>query len=407
MRDSLTFHYTLFSSLKNICNKKDFHVARHLVDENDPSTSRHVGCQDKGGPGKIHEVILVKSKLHSELISEERYKPKEKLPGITNDFILFVAITFTTPVMNNSSKTCVYFENVWPKFDDSEEFFITNIALCLVNIIFSLATCIANVLFIFAVAKTPDLQSPSFVLLGCLAASDLLVGLICQPLLVAVKIAELEENLTAFCNLKKVQFLSGWATSGASFLLIAAVSVDRVLCLVLHLRYSTLVTVPRVLKCAFILWIFSITFVITRFWMGSAWHFIAYLVFFLPLLVITVSTLKIFQFARRHQRQINDQTMAVSHLQPNTVNALKCRKSAVTVLYIYGLSLIFYSPYLLVTIIDIYVAGFTRTVRIIYDYAGTTIFINSFLNPLVYCWRVRMIRRAVRNVLRKERQERY
>ena len=30
-----------------------------LVDENDPSTSRHVGCQDKGGPGKIHEVILV------------------------------------------------------------------------------------------------------------------------------------------------------------------------------------------------------------------------------------------------------------------------------------------------------------------------------------------------------------
>ena len=30
-----------------------------LVDENDPSTSWHVGCHDKGGPGKIHEVILV------------------------------------------------------------------------------------------------------------------------------------------------------------------------------------------------------------------------------------------------------------------------------------------------------------------------------------------------------------
>ena len=27
-----------------------------LVDENDPW---HVGCQDKSGPGKIHEVILV------------------------------------------------------------------------------------------------------------------------------------------------------------------------------------------------------------------------------------------------------------------------------------------------------------------------------------------------------------
>ena len=31
-----------------------------LVDENDPSTW---GCQDKSGPGKIHEVILV---LHSK-----------------------------------------------------------------------------------------------------------------------------------------------------------------------------------------------------------------------------------------------------------------------------------------------------------------------------------------------------
>ena len=49
-------HYTLFSSLKNICNKKDFHVARQTCWWKRPF---HVGCQDKSGPGKIHEVILV------------------------------------------------------------------------------------------------------------------------------------------------------------------------------------------------------------------------------------------------------------------------------------------------------------------------------------------------------------
>ena len=49
-------HYTLFSSLKNICNKKDFHVARQTCWWKRPF---HVGCQDKGGPSKIHEVILV------------------------------------------------------------------------------------------------------------------------------------------------------------------------------------------------------------------------------------------------------------------------------------------------------------------------------------------------------------
>ena len=49
-------HYTLFSSLKNICNKKDFHVARQTCWWKRPF---HVGCQDKSDPGKIHEVILV------------------------------------------------------------------------------------------------------------------------------------------------------------------------------------------------------------------------------------------------------------------------------------------------------------------------------------------------------------
>ena len=50
-------HYTLFSSLRNICNKKDVHVARQTCWWKRPF---HVGCQDKSGPGKIHEVILVR-----------------------------------------------------------------------------------------------------------------------------------------------------------------------------------------------------------------------------------------------------------------------------------------------------------------------------------------------------------
>ena len=39
-----------------------------LVDENDPSTSWHVGCQDISGPGKIHEVIHDPSDLGSLIL---------------------------------------------------------------------------------------------------------------------------------------------------------------------------------------------------------------------------------------------------------------------------------------------------------------------------------------------------
>ena len=83
--------------------------------------------------------------------------------------------------------------------------------------------------------------------------------------------------------------------------------------------------------------------------MSKKWYFIAIAFFVLPFLVITLSTLKIFQISRKHQSQINDQHVAVSHLQSNTVNVLKCRKSAVTVLYIYGLFVVAYLPWLSLT----------------------------------------------------------
>ena len=108
-----------------------------------------------------------------------------------------------------------------------------------------------------------------------------------------------------------------------------------------------------------------------------------------------MSTLKIFQIVRRHQRHINQQRHSV---QSNSVDVLKCKKSAVTVLYVYDLFVIFYLP-LCATMVVETLTGYTLTVKVAYDCAGTAVFINCFLNPLVYYWRIREIPRAVKNVL--------
>ena len=102
---------------------------------------------------------------------------------------------------------------------------------------------------------------------------------------------------------------------------------------------------------------------------------------------------------RRHQRQIKRQTKAVSNLQPITVNVLKCRKSAVTVLYIYGLFMICYVPFFGTLITDM-LHRYTIKEQIAYDFSTTVIFVNSFINPVVYCWRIREIKKAVKNILR-------
>ena len=305
--------------------------------------------------------------------------------------------------MNNTEEDCFFFEDQL-HFDSTEEVFITNIVTCILNSFFSLLTCIGNFIVVFVIGKTRDLHSPSFILLGCLAVSDLLVGLICQPLFVGYKIAELEMNFAVFCTLNVVQSLSGFTTSGVSFGILAAVSIDRLLALTLHLRYNTIVTVPRVFQATVALWILATVTVLPRFWMANKWYFIPIAVWFLTFFVIMISIWKIFRIVRKHQQQIKDQTIAVSHLPAFKVKIFKCRKSAVTVLYIYGLLLIFYLPVMVSLMMKTFI-GYTRTVMIVDEYAATAVFINSCLNPVVYCWRISEIRRAVKNFIRRSSRE--
>ncbi len=280
--------------------------------------------------------------------------------------------------------------------DKTVDTFVTSTALCIINTVFSLLTSTGNFIIMHVIWKKQQLHSPSFILLFCLAASDLLVGLICQPFSVAYKLSGLLDNFRSYCVLRVIQFISSWTTSGVSLTILSCVSVDRLLALTLHLRYNTIVTVQRILQTVFVFWILSVIIVMLRFWIRQ-WILFPVVMVLINFLVTTLSTLKIFQIVRRHQRQISQQQQSV---QINTVNVLKCRKSAVTVLYVYGLFVMFYLPFCATMLVETF-TGYTLTLEIAYDYAGTAIFINSFLNPLVYCWRIGEIRRAVKNTLSK------
>ena len=193
---------------------------------------------------------------------------------LSSNFVLFVDVQALF-AMNETGKSCFSFEDKYVNFDRTEGVFTANIVTCSLNCLFSLVTCLGNFLIVFTIRKTQELHSPPFILLGCLAVSDLLVGLICQPLYVAHKKAEREENFAVFCELKMVrQFLSGGTTAGVSFLILAAVSIDRLLALTPHLRYNTIVTVPRVLQTTSVLWMFVTVTALLRFWMTNKWFLI-------------------------------------------------------------------------------------------------------------------------------------
>ena len=283
----------------------------------------------------------------------------------------------------------------------TEATFIANIVTCILNSLFSPITCAGNFIIVYVIRKSRNLHSPSFFLLGCLAFADFLVGAICQPTLVGSKIAELQGDPSLICPLGMLQSMSAWITGSVSLFLLALVSIDRLLALTLHLRYNSVVTVSRMCFAVLLLWIATAIIVSLKFAVTN-WKIIPLLLLLITFLVIAFCTYKIFHLVGKHRRQICEQNMAMS-LGANASNELKCRKSAVTILYVYGLLLTFYIP-LFATLLADNMIEYTRSVHIAYTFSTTAVFINSFLNPVVYCLRIREIRQAVVSVLRRPQQ---
>ncbi|XP_022780991.1 histamine H2 receptor-like [Stylophora pistillata] len=295
--------------------------------------------------------------------------------------------------MNRTYSNCFFLDI---NLEKNAETLIASILTCVFNAVFSLITSTGNCIILRVIWKTQELHLPPFMLLLCLSASDLLVGLICQPFYVAYQIAELSDNFRYYCILRMAQNISGWTTAGVSVLILSCISVDRLLALTLHLRYRTSVTICRVLLVACFLWTGCITGVLLKVWIRN-WIIIPLVVLLISFLVTAASTFQIFRIVRKHQRQIKQQQRSV---QMNTVNVLKCRKSAVTVLYVYGLFLFFYVPFFSTMFAEALV-GYSLKVKIAYDYTTTAVFINSSLNPFLYCWRIKEIRHAVKTALKR------
>ena len=100
---------------------------------------------------------------------------------------------------------------------------------------------------------------------------------------------------------------------------------------------------------------------------------------------------KIYLIARRHQRQIQHQHQHQRQVSnENIVRVTRFKKTALNTFLVYILLLCCYMPY---SFVALYggspIVGFATV---------TLVFLNSSLNPLLYCWRDREIRTAVKQL---------
>ena len=119
------------------------------------------------------------------------------------------------------------------------------IALSAIHIFLSVTAFLGNALILVALHKESSLHPPSKLLYRCLATTDTGVGLVTHPLTATYWMSVVHENWSLCRYTHDVGFITGYALCSVSLLTLTAISVDRLLALLLRLRYRQIVTLKR------------------------------------------------------------------------------------------------------------------------------------------------------------------
>ena len=274
------------------------------------------------------------------------------------------------------------------------------IYLSVFNIFLSITAVLGNTLILVALRKVSSLHPPSKLLFRCLATTDLCVGLITEPLGVVywISLAHEDWNLCRYTLASLVN--AAYTLCSVSLLTVTAISVDRLLALLLGLRYRQVVTLKRTYVIVAIFWVMSsvasISYLLNP--LIPIWH--GYIV--IPLCVITsiASYTKIFLKLRDHQTQVQSH---VQQEQPNQINPLnieRYRKAVSSALWVQCTLVACYLPFGIVSALFEYSKTASPSF-LIFELGATLILVNSSLNPILYCWKISEVKQAVKETIRE------
>ena len=140
------------------------------------------------------------------------------------------------------------------------------------NIFLSFTAFLGNAVILDALRKESSMHPPSKLFFRCLATTDICVGVITEPVAVYYWMSVVNERWNSCRYVISSVFVIGNVLTQVSLLTSTAISVDRLLALLLRLRYKHVVTLKRTFA---VLAAFSImsTAIATM----PLWNFLVYL----------------------------------------------------------------------------------------------------------------------------------
>ena len=274
----------------------------------------------------------------------------------------------------------------------------TSAAFAALNTFFSITAILGNILILIALNKVTSICPPTKLMFRCLAVTDLCVGLTTQPLFTVTLLAGLHFN--EYVDL--IQVISSMVLCGVSLLTSTAISVDRLLALSLGLRYRYVVTLRRVRALIISFWFLSGAS-IGCFFISRIFYFVYAVVMLISLLISAISYAKIY-FRLRHQllhvqgHVHQRQQLPPNGVVPTALNVARYKKTVSIIAWVQLGLFACYSPFW-ITLISLIFEG-SLEINIYYFFL-CLLFLNSSLNPILYCWKIREVKQAVKDIIRQ------
>ena len=270
------------------------------------------------------------------------------------------------------------------------------IHLAVLNIFLSLTAILGNSLILVALRKESSLHPPSKLLYRNLATTDLLVGLVTHPFSVTYRISSIYKQWNLCRYARSAGYLSSYALCGVSLLTMTTISIDRLLALLLGLRYKRIVTLKRTYIIVAAVWVSSgvaaLCFILNKrivFWF-------LYIIVPLCLVISITAYTKIFHTLRYNKARVQQQSS-----QPNSLNILRYRKAVHSALSVQLALVVCYAPYIIVESVTARRKTLSSHIVVIRGTVVALLYFNSTLNPFLYCWKISEVRKAVKQTIRQ------
>ncbi|XP_078377730.1 adrenocorticotropic hormone receptor-like [Oculina patagonica] len=299
--------------------------------------------------------------------------------------------------ISSSNFTNIGLTKIGKEGEAPNNLYVTN---CIITVIINSITCpltvLLNVFVIMAVKRRPRLQSNTNILLACLATTDVFTGLAVQPSFIVWKIYVELLGMTESETLFIFHRTCIRTASVCSSLHLMLVTCERLIAIKFTMNYPYLVTKPNIKVAVIAVWIVALLCGVSRAINSDAiltfFNFVAVFTIVSCVLFILCSYVILYRETLRHKKKIKTQQLP----QEEVERFAKESKALKTTVYIVGAVVLCFAP--LVFVLMLMILGLSQTsvlLSVFKLWARTFFMLNSILNPLIYCWRQKEMRKFV------------